>query len=115
MVDSLLNHGANPSHLAEKYQHSPIAMAAKEGHKSIVERLVKGGVRIDEKNGLFTPLEAASGEGHVDVVDFLLSHEQAKKMILHFGRRALEKASRKGNIDVVDRLLAAGCDVQPPY
>ena len=111
VVDSLLNHGADPTH-RPRASKGPIQVAAQEGNADIVERLIKAGVGInDNQNGGSAALAIASEEGHVDVVDFLLSLGIDLEVRDGIGETALMRATRGGNFDVVDRLLAAGADV----
>jgi len=107
IVRLLIDKGAN-------IDPEAIRRAAENGDAAIVERLIRAGGDINDNKGgatKGTSLIIASQEGHVDVVDCLLSlgaNTEAKNQL---GKTALMTASLKGMVDVVDRLLAAGCNV----
>ncbi len=50
VVDSLLNHGADPHHCPKKMQMGPIQMAAFKGHVDIIQRLIKAGADINDNH-----------------------------------------------------------------
>ena len=113
VVDCLLKHGTDPKHCPSKYDSKgPIQWAAKEGHAAVLERLVRSGVSVNDNQGREgeTALMIASEEGHVDVVDCLLSLGADVNTVNWMGETALMWASSGERVDVVDRLLAAGAD-----
>jgi len=112
VVECLLNHGADPNHFP-RFSEPPMQVAAKNGHAAIVERLIRAGVDINDNRGGMgdTALILASQQGHVDVVDCLLSLGSNTETTGWNNATPLIAASEKGMIDVVDRLLAAGCNV----
>ena len=75
-----------------------IELAAQTGHAALVELLVRAGVDINDnrEEGGSTALIVASGEGHVDVVDCLLSLGADTEVKDWEGTTALMVASGKG-------------------
>lgn len=57
-----------------------------------------------------TPLHIASEEGHLSIVDFLLSNGAKLEATDMNGWTALHCACYRGNIDIIMYLLAAGAD-----
>ena len=111
VVDCLLNHGANFTRVVGPW--CPLQWAAWEGHAAIVERLIKAGAGInDNQQGReSTALILASHQGHVDVMDCLLSLGADTEAKDRSGETALMMACQEGRVDVVDLLLAAGANV----
>lgn len=69
----LLEHGHNPSYCSP--DSTPIVQAAKFGMKAITELLLKKGICVNQRDAHgITPLEAAAGNNHVEVVQLLLEH-----------------------------------------
>ena len=75
VVDALLNHGANPHVLTHAEIIGPIQIAALNGYVNIIKRLIRVGISINNcLNRGGTLLYYASMLGHIDVIDFLISH-----------------------------------------
>ncbi|KAK8877014.1 ankyrin repeat protein [Apiospora arundinis] len=82
--------------------------AARRGHINVIETLIDWGVDTDiQLNMKITPLEAAAGNGQLEVVDRLLL-QQAK---VNFWNSLAEAAAR-GCVSVVERLLQSGANVE---
>lgn len=92
---------------------SPLFLACREGHISLVPHLLnaQANPNIPNKQG-FTPLHAACEAGHRDVVRLLLQHGADPSSSDPQGRPALVIASANGNADVVIELLAGGAEVE---
>lgn len=130
--------GANVD-AADKEGRRPLYLASRDGQLGEVERLLaKGadvnalylartGVRIgivaappatgasDDEEEIandWTPLHAASYNGHIGVVEALLSKGADIDAKEWKGWTALHRASIKGHTDVATALLAAGADVE---
>ena len=103
VVDCLLNHGADPTHRPPSSFFGPLQWAAWKGHAAILERLIKAGVDINDNQGGEgeTALILASRDGHVDVVDFLLSQGADTETTDMEKNTALIVACMCGKIDVV--------------
>ena len=85
-VQRLIDKGAN-------IEAEALRMAAQHGHAAIVELLFRAGGDINDNQGGTTPLIIASEEGHVDVVDCLLSLGANVEVKDQFGRTALDRKS----------------------
>jgi ankyrin repeat protein len=88
-----------------------IIEAALEGHLDEVRRLVQQDRRLLEADdGKSTPLELASGEGHLEVVRYLLDEGAQVDLRAPDGWTALGSACWYARSDVVSLLLAHGAD-----
>ena len=56
-----------------------------------------------------SPLQLASEQGHLDLVNFLIDSGAAINT-KHYGRTSLQLASEQGHAEVVERLLQAGAN-----
>ena len=87
-------------------------LASSEGHKDMVQALLKAGANVDAANGSGeTALMAAAMHGHKDIVETLLSAGVSVDVAAAFGLTALMLAVREGHKDVVEMLLAAGAKI----
>ena len=57
-----------------------------------------------------SPLQLASAEGHLDVLNFLLDARAAINF-KQYGRTSLQLASEQGHAEIVQRLLEAGAKI----
>ena len=78
-TERVLNEAALLVHLRGHIKiinESPLILAAKEGHKDVVQLLLERGAEpnLAHQNGL-TPLHCAALQGYKDVVQFLLQKE----------------------------------------
>jgi len=112
VLECLLKHGASLSRSISG-SWGPLQWAAWEGHTAIVDRLIKAGIDInDNQQGReSTALILASHQGHVDVMDLLLSLGADTEAKDRNGETALMMACQEGRVDVLDLLLAAGANV----
>ncbi|KAF2968452.1 hypothetical protein GQX73_g5073 [Xylaria multiplex] len=100
----------------DKFGKSPLCYAAANGHRSIVQGLLKRGAKVDsrDENGL-TPLLWATGHGHSEVVVLLLENGARQKSNLEtrdqHGRTPLLKAAYNGDPGAVKILLDSGAEV----
>jgi len=96
VVDCLINHGADVNRVTRSSPLVPIQLAAWKGHAAIVERLFRAGADINCNQGglwMIPALVLASQEGHVDVVDCLLSLGADTEAKDSYGMTALMMAS----------------------
>jgi len=64
----------------------------------------------DKRDFTFTPLMGASGQGHINVVSFLLENDINANETNNHQRTALHFAAERGHLDVVIVLLEYGAD-----
>lgn len=128
----LLDHGAD-CEVTNVRGVTPVFCAAAAGHRSIVEFLTSAGVQIDasttadeRRDGVagaalaasasdvgamaWTPLQAASAHGHVDVVRYLVHRGVRVNARCASGLTALHLGAMRGADGVVDVLLQANAD-----
>ncbi|CZR45115.1 uncharacterized protein FPRO_15710 [Fusarium proliferatum ET1] len=88
---------------------SPLHLVCVVGHVDSCERYISLGESYNDRDCLYgiTPLGWASAYGHVEVVDFLLSHGATVDYTSN-GTSPLDLAIRCGNKRVVERLLSKG-------
>ena len=91
---------------------TPLYIAAREGHKEVVEVLLSQGVDVNNAtNHGWMPLHIAAREGHKEVVKVLLSHGADVNKANYIDRTALHIAAWGGHKDVVEVLLTHGADI----
>ena len=91
---------------------TPLHLAARRGHCSIVTMLLAAGAdaRAVTLTGL-TPLHLGAMNGHLSIVYSLLeSDDSAASALDNSGCSALHWAAMEGHEDTVEALLAAGAD-----
>ncbi|BAE54561.1 unnamed protein product [Aspergillus oryzae RIB40] len=107
IVQLLLAKGAYPDP-RDSHNRSPLIQSALYGHLSIMELLYEAGANLNTVTSTgSTALTSASGEGHTDIVVFLLG--TGKVDVAAKGkedkRNALSVAAEGGHRDIVDLLL----------
>lgn len=102
ILETLLASGADPN---EPSEHFPCALLAAcfNGHTPIARLLVDHGADPEER-GRITPLEAATGHGHVDTMEFLL-RRGVHKNNTDIPTKCLVTASEAGYEEAVELLL----------
>ncbi|KAH8156551.1 hypothetical protein CIB48_g11697 [Xylaria polymorpha] len=102
-------------------ERSLITIAAFGGSKPIVRNLLALGANANPKAYMFSPLHAACGRGHFNLVNLLLSHDSGATKDLYWksndtdvSATPLAVAARDGQTDTVGLLLKFGADVDAP-
>lgn len=95
----------------ERYQRSPLYLAARAGDVELVRRLLQEGASLDERNraGL-TPLHAAAAAGHTEVTRLLLANCADRDARDYAQRTPLHLAIAAGSGEIVELLLRDGAD-----
>ena len=111
IVELLLGHGANV-HAKRKNANMPIHLAAASGNTYVVEQSLAKGVDVDVVGRDVTPLLMACQEGHIDIIELLITNGadvnyQDPKMM----RSPLHMAAHNEHVDCMRALLAAGANV----
>jgi ankyrin repeat protein len=106
----LVESGANLEN--ERYNYTPLAYAAYQGHDHIVRYLIERGANVnaDAENGITyvnTPLMMAAMQGHEKVVLRLLRAGADARVRVHGGHTARELAQKYQGQDVVGFLACA--------
>ena len=110
-VRFLLHHGADVE-ARDKWDKTPLYLAAENGHKEVVDLLIQPGADVsacvDDSN---TNLHLAALIGHKEVVHLYIQRgaDVAARDILN--RTPLHLAAEKGHKEVVDLLIQRGTDV----
>lgn len=93
--------------------HTPLHMAALEGHTQIAELLIKKGAILDSITKVFvsTPLHYAANEGHDTVVELLLNNKANIILKQKNGETALHEAVVKGSLKSVQLLISHGSSI----
>ena len=97
-----------PSENAVQFNKYPIHLAAEIGRADVVELLIELGADPKTPTGLFgtTPLDAAIGGDHVEVVRLLLRHDVCPTRKPAIGPTSLEFARQRGNEEIIQLLTA---------
>lgn len=106
VAKALLDAGADPNHLSPS-GYTCLSLASTRGHVSLVGLLLSHGAQVTLGK---SPLQAAAGSGHADVVQALLAHlPDTPEGRAELGRALLEACSC-GWTDVATVLLRHGAD-----
>ncbi|XP_063913968.1 uncharacterized protein LOC135130498 isoform X2 [Zophobas morio] len=91
---------------------TPLIIASRQGHVTIVEYLVKCGAEVNRPNKCgWTPLHAASLEGHEKIVDCLVKCGAEINRPDEYGWTPLHAASSKGDEKIVKALVKCGTEI----
>ena len=91
----------------------PIHEAAYEGDLEKVKEIIEkdpSQINIQDMGG-FTPLQLASGKGHIKVVEYLLEHGASIELGDDMGDRPLSLAAKFGRYETIKTLLEHGATV----
>ncbi|XP_063907537.1 uncharacterized protein LOC135125783 [Zophobas morio] len=91
---------------------TPLIIASREGHLTVVEFLIKCGAEINraDKTGK-TPLYAASSEGHEKIVECLVKCGAEINRADNIGATPLFSASFQGHEKIVECLVKCGAEI----
>lgn len=108
IVETLLNHGTNPSSKDRRDGYTPILRASRKGFREIVDLLLdRGCVSPNEKHLYeFTSLHVASAQGHIDCVKLLLDKNADPQKVDLKGDMPLHKAFFSGHREIVEVFLS---------
>jgi len=94
------------------YYGNALQAASAEGHKKVVQQLLKKGAEINAQGGFFdNALQAASFGGHKEVIEQLLKKGAEINAQGGFFDNALQAASAEGHKKVVQQLLEKGAEI----
>ena len=106
----LVDAGANPNTVGGLFW-SPLQAAAKQGHRGVVELLLKAGGKTDnQESGGEPALVLAAADGHESVVQSLLANGADVNIRSTVSATALGYAAQNGHEKTVQLLLDAGAD-----
>ena len=107
-VGALLAAKANPNR-ANRFNDTPLMLAALNGNLDVVRRLVAGGALLDPPG--WTPLIYAATGGHDAIVEYLLNEGANVNAVSPNGTSALMMAVREHRLDTARLLIGRGADV----
>jgi ankyrin repeat protein len=92
--------------------HTPLYLAAFQGHKNVVELLLahRAEINVKDNNGS-TPLHAAAYQGYRGLAELLLTKGANVNATDNSGSTPLHYAALRGKRDIVELLLANSADV----
>ncbi|KAJ3660256.1 hypothetical protein Zmor_004712 [Zophobas morio] len=94
---------------------TPLIIASREGHKTVVEYLVKYGAEINRADFYGqTPLHAASFQGHEKIVECLVKCGAEINRADKSGKTPLCLASSEGHEKIVECLVKCGAEINCP-
>ena len=101
------------SDLNEQRRDSAFQMAARYGHRRIVEILIQRGANINSRDVVswWTPLHWAARNRHKDVVNILINHGGNVNALSKDRETPIHAAAWWGNTDIVALLISKGADV----
>lgn len=89
-----------------------LMIAAKAGDEEEVKRTIEEGVNVDYQNEFGqSAMMVASWEGHLGIVEALLSAEADPNLEEGFGKSALHEAAVSGQHTIVHRLISGGAKI----
>jgi ankyrin repeat protein len=115
LVKVLLHSAADPNvcHAPEGVSlTSPLAAAAANGHRAVVDELLRNGASVDQICGGDTALGFAVSNGHVEVVKRLLAGGADAKLRNEAGWTYLMQATIAVQAEVIPLLVQAGCPLE---
>ena len=97
----------------DTHMQTLLHLASANGHKNILENLLKYGFDIEAKETIGrTPLHLASAEGPVDVVECLIKHGSDIEAKGKYEDTPLHFASSNGYLDIIECLIRHGSDIE---
>lgn len=100
---------------------TPLILACKVGRTDLAQKFIEQGEEVNQKSvfGQEFPLLAAADEGHLDIVNLLISSgadlNLSEGSSRWFGDTAFHRAIVKGHLHVASRLLQAGGAALEPF
>lgn len=111
-VEALLKADGIDINSKESEHRTPLALAARKGHKECLQLLLAAGADIDTKNKWEeTPLSKAAAYNHIGCVQLLLDHGADPNCVDLWLETPLYKATVKGHVECMRILLEGGADV----
>lgn len=111
-ISELVATGADPNASDDSNHSSPLHLAARVDHGSVVANLVGGGGLVDQANKEGrTPLHVAAAYGHLEMVRSLLAAGAAVSPLDNRGETPLHGAAFSEHMDCLEQLVAQGADV----
>lgn len=115
-LSTLLEYGESPELLTDEYDKmTPLQIAAANGHKEIVQRLLDERVNTDvfTTKGK-TALHLAAEKGHLSPLILLIKAGSNINMLIkdNSGNTALHRAAMAGNTHVVESLIDYDCNTR---
>ena len=112
VVELLLSKGVE-SDMEDKNYHTPLMLAAQNGHNDVSMHLINHGADVCKIGGIFkrTALHHASRNGHLRVVELLLSKGVESDVEDKYSCTPLILAAQNGHNDVSMHLINHGADV----
>ena len=111
-VELLLSAGALINERVDKYLHTALMRAAREGYREVAQRLLKAGADADlQDSDGWTALYHAARRGQLPVVKLLAEHSADLELATNGGWTPLMTAASKGHEDVLAYLMQVGADI----
>ncbi len=111
-VMTLLESGVNVNESAVIYHRgdlsTPLCVAAKEGHRALVEILVANGASVNKGS----PFAYAAQGNHIEIMQYLLDKGANPKKKAFSGATAYKCAIGTGNVEMLKLLLAHGVKIK---
>jgi ankyrin repeat protein len=92
--------------------YTPLLIATYNGHKDVIETLIKGGADLHMHTDIYeTPLHIAAQEGNKDVIKILIKWGANVNMHTDIYKTPLHMAAQNGHKDVIETFIKGGADV----
>lgn len=103
-----------PLDCVDAEHRTALFLAVIDNEVSAVEALLKAGAdhEIRRSADLGTPLQIASWEGYMEVVELLLAYGSDVQTRDHDGDTPLHNAAFHGHVAIMERIVAAGADLE---
>jgi|GEM_PF-2622158 len=107
-VKRCIDQGANVHAIYTILGIKPIHVAAREGHREIIEFLLNKRASVNDRDkDSWTPLHYAAKRGHLEVIQFLLEKDADINVRDGDGKTPLDLARKDGHMEVVNILGGA--------
>jgi hypothetical protein len=111
VMDTLVDFDTSDIDVQDEFGKTPLFWAARNGHDSVVQVLLKRGADTQDKYWV-SPLNVAVLYGYDAVVQLLLKHGAEMELDVGFGATFLHSAAMYGHGLVVAVLLKSGADIE---
>ena len=111
-VRLLIEQGADKDKGDSHHGQTPLRLASRRGHLTVVQYLVEQGASLDKGDNVNnTPLIVAAASGHLEIVRYLLEQGADRDKANNGGMTPLYFAASRGYLEIAMLLMSYGADL----